>query len=236
MSDASDRDTIDWDRFWTEADEAERAAATASAHHASETLRAFLDARVPDLDSLADVGCGPGNVAFDVAGRYPDATAVGYDAAGSVVAENRERVRNRDAGNLRFERAVLPEFDPDRTFDVVFCYATLGYVADPERAIRALYDAVEPGGYLVCSYPNTLAQAHYRRVAEALLGEFDVDRALGRLRDAGLVRGDEITRLGHVAASRFLTLEQATTVIESVERGDDPLDTVAELELLDANE
>ncbi|MFP4188832.1 MAG: DEAD/DEAH box helicase [Halobacteriales archaeon] len=76
----------------------------------------------------------------------------------------------------------------------------------------------------------------HRRVSEALLGEFDIDRALGRLRDAGLVRGDEITRLGHVTASRFLTLEQATTVIESVERGDDPLDTVAELELLDANE
>jgi len=74
------------------------------------------------------------------------------------------------------------------------------------------------------------------RVTEALLGEFDVDRALGRLRDAGLVRGDEITRLGQVAASRFLALEQATTVIESIERGDDPLDTVAELELLEENE
>jgi helicase len=76
----------------------------------------------------------------------------------------------------------------------------------------------------------------HRRVSEALLGGFDIDRALGRLRDAGLVRGDEITRLGHVSASRFLSLEQATTVIESVEAGDDPLDTVAELELLDANE
>jgi helicase len=76
----------------------------------------------------------------------------------------------------------------------------------------------------------------HRRVSEALLGDFDIDRALGRLREAGLVRGDEITGLGHVAASRFLTLEQATTVIDSVESGDDPLDTVAELEVLDTNE
>ncbi|PSP52847.1 class I SAM-dependent methyltransferase [Halobacteriales archaeon QH_3_68_24] len=167
MSDATDRDTIDWDRFWAEADETERAGATASAHHAHETLRAFLDARVPDLASLADVGCGPGHVAFGVAERHPDAAVVGYDVAGSIVTENRERARESDLGTLRFERTVLPEFDPDRTFDVVFCYATLSYVADPERAIRTLHDAVEPGGYLVCSYPNTLAQVHYRRVAEA---------------------------------------------------------------------
>ena len=72
----------------------------------------------------------------------------------------------------------------------------------------------------------------HRRVTESLLGEFDVDTALGDLRDAALVRDDEITRLGHVAASRFLSLEEAKTVIEGVESGEDPLGTVAELELL----
>ncbi len=76
----------------------------------------------------------------------------------------------------------------------------------------------------------------HRRVTGKLLGGFSIDRTLERLRDAGLVRDDEITRLGYVAASRFLSLEQATTVIESVESGDHPLDTVAELELLDVNE
>jgi len=88
---------------------------------------------------------------------------------------------------------------------------------------------------------QTLANVAYagerhRQATDAFLGEFDIDRALGRLRDAALVRDDEITRLGYVAASRFLSLEEATTVIESVERGDDPLDTVAELELLGTEE
>jgi len=73
----------------------------------------------------------------------------------------------------------------------------------------------------------------HRRVTDSLLGEFNVEAALDDLRDAALVRGDEITRLGYVASSRFLSLEEATTVIDSVERGDHPLDTVAELELLD---
>lgn len=72
----------------------------------------------------------------------------------------------------------------------------------------------------------------HMRVTDSLLGEFDTEAALDDLRDAGLVRGDEITRLGHVAASRFLSLEQARVVIESVEHGEDPLGAVAELELL----
>ncbi len=89
------------------------------------------------------------------------------------------------------------------------------------------------------AHEQTLANVAYagkrhRQVTDSLLGEFDIDTALEDLRDAALVRGDEITRLGYVAATRFLSLEQAETVIDSVERGDHPLDTVAELELLDA--
>ncbi|WP_205596927.1 MULTISPECIES: trans-aconitate 2-methyltransferase [Halostella] len=58
---------------------------------------------------------------------------------------------------MRFERAVLPEFDPGRAFDCVLCYGTLCYVSESERALRNLYDAVAPGGYLVLGYMNRLA-------------------------------------------------------------------------------
>lgn len=185
MTDATD--TIDRDRFWREADDAERESATASAHHARQVLGEFL-AETGAPDSFADVGCGTGNVTVDVAEPYPDATVVGYDAAESVLVENRRRVRDHGLSNLRFERVVLPEFDPDLSFAVVFCYATLGYVSDPERAVANLYDAVEPGGHLVCSYPNSLAQAHYREVAAATEEHlptdsgFDSDRFADRFR------------------------------------------------------
>ena len=180
-------DTIDWDRYWAEADEEDRESATPSAHHATDVVARFLDA-TGSPESFADVGCGTGHVAFDVAEGYPEATVVGYDAGESVLAENRSRARDEGIENLEFERAVLPEFDPDREFDVVFSYFTLCYVADVEAALQNLYDAVAPGGYLVFNYQNRLAQAHWQRMAddpETHLGEessFDPERFEERFR------------------------------------------------------
>lgn len=165
---------IDWDEFWRDADADERDTAEASTSHARSVLAAFVEETgVPD--ALADVGCGTGVVTFHVAERFPGTTVVGYDAAESVIEENHEEARTSDLENVRFEHAVLPEFDPDRQFGVVFCYATLGYVAAIEQAVRALYGAVAPGGYLVFSYSNRLASAHYRRVIDSEPREADFE-------------------------------------------------------------
>jgi SAM-dependent methyltransferase len=204
VTDATDAETIDWDRYWAEADDEDREGATPSDHHATDVVARFIDATgVPD--AFADVGCGTGRVAFDVAERHPETTVVGYDAAEEVLAENRERaraarsaaerpsgdqprVRERGIENVDFDRAVLPEFDPGREFDVVFSYFTLCYVADVERALERLYDAVAPGGYLVFNYQNRLARAHWQRMADdpdTYLGEdssFDPERFAERFR------------------------------------------------------
>jgi SAM-dependent methyltransferase len=157
--------TIDWDDFWSDADAEEREHQSPAAHHADDVVADFL-AATGATGAFADVGCGPGNIAFQVADAYPDADVVGYDAAEPVLADNHERARERGAENVRFERAVLPGFDPDRQFDVVFSYFTLCYVADVETALQNLYDAVAPGGYLVFNYQNRLARGHWRWLAE----------------------------------------------------------------------
>lgn len=156
-------DTIDWNRFWSEADEDQRAGATPAAHETPERMVAFM-AKTGIPDAMADVGCGPGHVAFHVAERHPDVTVVGYDTAQSVVAENRDRASERNLENVRFEPAVLPAFDPGRQFDLILCHATLYYVGNPERALVNLYDAVAPGGYLVVNYPNRFTRRRFRDV------------------------------------------------------------------------
>jgi len=188
MTETTHPGTIDWEQYWSEAGDSDHESATPSAHHATDVVGCFLDSRAPDLGSFADVGCGTGHVAFDVAERYPEATVVGYDAGEPVLAENHERARAEGVENVDFERAVLPAFDPDREFDVVFSYFTLCYVADVEGALQNLYDAVAPGGYLVFNYQNRLARAHWQRMAEdpdTYLGEdssFDPERFEERFR------------------------------------------------------
>lgn len=187
MTDTTATGTIDWNSYWAAADDDDREAATPSDHHATDVVARFLDATgVPD--AFADVGCGTGRVAFDVAERHPGTTVVGYDAGQPVLAENRDRARDEGIENVEFERTVLPEFDTDREFDVVFSYFTLCYVADVEQALQNLYEAVAPGGYLVFNYQNRLARAHWQRMAddpETYLDEdsaFDPDRFEERFR------------------------------------------------------
>ena len=193
MTDTTHDATIDWNEFWRSADEDDRESATPSAHHVRGLLDdLFAEKGVPD--SFADVGCGPGVVAFHVTEQYPETAVVGYDAAESILAENRERASEEGDENVDFERSDLPGFDPDRRFDVVLCFGTLAYVADSERALDALYDAVAPGGYLVMGYINEDGRAHYDRMlddpGEHAPDGFDPDRFEERF---GLVLDGEST-------------------------------------------
>jgi trans-aconitate methyltransferase len=172
MTETTRSDTIDWHSYWANADDDDREAATPSTQHADEVLAAFVaETGVPG--AVADVGCGTGNVTFELARRHPETTVVGYDAAEPVLAENRGRARREGLDNVRFERAVLPDFDPGREFDLVFSYFTLCYVRDVERALQNLYDAVAAGGHLVFNYQNRLARAHWQTMAD------DPDEYLG---------------------------------------------------------
>lgn len=159
-------DTIDWSEYWDETDIEHELRESPSAEHLVDPLVAFVDAKgVPD--AYADVGCGPGAAVFGVAERHPETTVVGYDSARSVLDGTRRYADQHGAENVRFERTVLPAFDPGRQFDLVTCFFTLCYVADVERALENLYDAVAPGGYLLLTYHNRYAQSVFRTFAES---------------------------------------------------------------------
>lgn len=174
MTRARFQHTLDWEDYWTDADEDDRESSSPSAQLICEPLLEFLEKTNPPT-SFADVGCGTGVLAEAVAERYPSATVVGYDAARAVVEENRERVRREGPESVAYEQATLPAFEPGRQFDVVTCFYTLCYVADVEAALQALYHAVAPGGHLVFTYHNRMGSAHFRRMAEEPEQYFDED-------------------------------------------------------------
>jgi len=152
---------IDWNDYWTHADEADYESATPSRHHLRDLVPAFIaETGIPE--SIADVGCGPGVLTFALARTYPEATIVGYDVSETILEENRTRATNAGLDNLRFERTALPAFEPEERFDLVCCYGTLSYVRESERALRALHEAVRPGGHLILGYVNDRGRAHYQ--------------------------------------------------------------------------
>lgn len=154
--------TINWDEYWEEWAEGatEEYRASVSGGHVERVTCFLEDVGIPD--NAAFVGCGPGSLAVEVAKTYPTMQVFGFDASKSVIERNRETYE--DVPNIMFEQAALPSFNVDQQFDFVFCYATLHYVREIERAIENLYVHVLPDGHLVFNYPNDAYRDNHRDV------------------------------------------------------------------------
>ncbi len=104
----------------------------------AELGQAALDLLDPQPgEHILDVGCGDGALTEKIVER--GATVVGIDNSLSMVAAAKARgleARLMDAADLRFSEA----------FDAAFSNATLHWVLDKERAARAIWFALKPGG------------------------------------------------------------------------------------------
>ncbi len=115
------------------------------------------------IQRVADYGCGPATLLFTLAERLPHTEFYGFDSAASIVQKNIERTLRLDLQNLHFEQDELPNPRKERTYDLVVCFATLHYIKEIERAVKNLFDLVNPGRYLIFNYPNVYTRAAYRR-------------------------------------------------------------------------
>lgn len=179
--------TIDWETHWKNTDRTELPEMEAAGRRMARRLERYFESFPA---SLVDVGCGPAFALFELAGRHPHTEFVGYDAAESVLRENRSRAADRGLDNLAFRSATLPGLSAERTFGCVTCIATLHYVADIETAIATLLAHVEPGGALVFNYPNRHTRRTYRNDPDA-----DAERFELVLRGENLLTYDEIERI-----------------------------------------
>lgn len=127
----------------------------------TDYVESFFD-QVSVPESFASVGCGPAVTEFDLATRYPDTTFACFDISEPLIRDNRRYATEQGVDNITFDVAALPDIDLGRRFDVVYCMATLAFVADAESALQALYDHVAPNGHLVAHYPTKASQEYLR--------------------------------------------------------------------------
>ena len=88
-------------------------------------------------EHILDVGCGDGTLTEKIVER--GATVVGIDNSLDMIGAARAKgldARLMDAAELKFSEA----------FDAAFSNATLHWVLDKERAARAIWFALKPGG------------------------------------------------------------------------------------------
>lgn len=112
-----------------------------------------VDATAPR--TVADLGCGPGQLTATLADRWPDATVLGMDSSAEMIAAAAEHARPR----LRFVVGDLSGFTPQAvdgtdSVDVIVSNATLQWVDDHRTVLPRLVDALSPGGWLAFQVPG----------------------------------------------------------------------------------
>ena len=127
----------------------------AAAHYAggrppySRELGAVLAAEV-DLDGtgrLLDVGCGPGVLTVELAGRFEE--AIGLDPDADMLAEGERRAAEAGLTTVRWVRALaedIPRLGLGRFRLVTFGQSF--HWTEREPVAEAVYDILEPGGAL----------------------------------------------------------------------------------------
>ncbi|MFE2375833.1 class I SAM-dependent methyltransferase [Streptomyces sp. NPDC059398] len=98
---------------------------------------------------IVDLGCGTGAGTFALLDRFPEASVTAVDSS----AEHLQRLREKAAARGVADRVRTVPADLDEevwpglgTPDLVWASASMHHMARPDHALRAVHDALAPGG------------------------------------------------------------------------------------------
>jgi ubiquinone/menaquinone biosynthesis C-methylase UbiE len=113
--------------------------------------RAFFERAgvAPGMKCL-DVGCGGGFVTLELARMVqPGGTATGIDMDPVVLELARRAAAQQGLTNVDFVHRLVQDWSSRPEYDVVCSRFLLQHVPDPRSLIRAMWNAVRPGGVLM---------------------------------------------------------------------------------------
>jgi SAM-dependent methyltransferase len=98
---------------------------------------------------VADIGCGTGHSTNLLARAFPASTFVGYDLAIDAIDRGRAEAREYGLSNVAFDVLDVTNLPPDPPRGAVFAFDAIHDQTDPAGVLRAVFDALEPGGTFV---------------------------------------------------------------------------------------
>jgi trans-aconitate 2-methyltransferase len=119
-------------------------------------------------ERIVDLGCGPGNISFRLAARYPTSAVLGLDGALAMLAIAADRLEAQSQpSRLRFHLAVLPCSDlPAKAFSAVVSNSLLHHLHDPQVLWSTVRQLAAPGAVV---YVKDLRRPPSEAAAQALL-------------------------------------------------------------------
>ena len=97
-----------------------------------------------------DVGCGGGDVSFDIARLVgPAGRVVGVDIDEIKIEIARGEAVAQQIANIEFRFANIDEIEPEAEFDFAYSRFVLSHLRDPATALAKIRRAIRPGGIVV---------------------------------------------------------------------------------------
>ncbi len=114
------------------------------------STRALLeDVRVADGAACLDVGCGGGDVTFELAQRVgPAGRVIGIDVDEIELEIARRESKQKGLVNISFEARDVCQWEPAERFDVVYSRFLLTHLTNPGHVIEAMHRHARPGGVI----------------------------------------------------------------------------------------
>ncbi|WP_233129933.1 trans-aconitate 2-methyltransferase [Synechococcus sp. 1G10] len=103
---------------------------------------------------IIDLGCGPGNITFRLASRYPSSQVVGVDGSGAMlaiaIARLDQQLQQQQQGSLfsgvvSFKQALLPSLQLEGGYDAVVSNSLLHHLHDPQVLWSTVRQLAAPG-------------------------------------------------------------------------------------------
>lgn len=97
-----------------------------------------------------DVGCGGGDIAFELARMAgPTGRVVGWDIDEMILELARSEAQSQNLSNIEFKRADITSDQPEQEFDLVHARFVLTHLVHPEEALRRIHGSLRPGGVAI---------------------------------------------------------------------------------------
>jgi ArsR family transcriptional regulator len=107
-----------------------------------------LEKLVPPGLVVADIGCGTGSLALELA-RFAS-RVIALDISREMLRLARKEARSRGLKNVEFRRGDAERLPlGDAAVDAAFCVMVLHFLADPARAAAELRRVTRPGGFVI---------------------------------------------------------------------------------------
>jgi ubiquinone/menaquinone biosynthesis C-methylase UbiE len=180
-----------------------------------------------------DLGCGSGDVTFEMARRVgPDSQVIGIDMDEVKLALAREAAAARGLDNVEFQAMSVYDWTEPDAYDFVYCRFLLQHLGRPVDVLRAMWAAVRPGGVIVagdadfegsfCYPPNEAFDfwvESFQRVLERRGGDPQMGRKLhtsfaqAGIPEPDLDVGQHVQLRGEAKTMPYLTIEATADAI-----------------------